>query len=247
MAFESPPDDESNSDHGSIDSVPDSNIKLTRREALIAATAAGVAQAVGAGQVLANEDGIRVDLEQFEDGEDVYEQFGDGSISRFALGNGMEISVDLNGVSDDELQLEGYFSVNGSADNRFAQDVRDITGSNVEITFDSPDVWDENAGDAQEEGFDPTTDDFNLEWLDAIEDDYANLNAPSEVESEDDLVQTTSCTLTFEALSDGAEVHETQEVTFDLHVGHPMGFGKFFGESFGKDHIEDWQSSPDWG
>lgn len=222
---------------------------LTRRDALVAAAGASILAKVNNERVTAQSADISVALDNFEDSLEKYDQFDNAEITELALGSGTEVTIDLGATTDSQLQLQGYFQINNSDKVQFANQIKSITDRTGDVTFKNQSgdlLWETDPEDKPTGVTIDADTDFDVEWLPIVDSDYANLRPPdqSSVEDSSDLAKKTECTITFEALSDSADIQETQTIEFDLHVAHPVGMGDSFATAFATDRPPGWPE--DW-
>lgn len=237
---ETPPSDETEESN--------STAPLTRRDALVAAASASVLSEVNNQRVTAQTSGISVGLSNLGNSVKKYEQFNDAEITELKVGSETEVTVDIGGTTDSRLQLQGYFSINGGNKSQFASQIQNITNQTGQVVFENQpgdSLWLTNPADKPSGVTIDSTTDFDVEWLPIIDSNYANLRPPQTItNTPEDLAEKTECAVTFEALSNTADIQETQTIEFDLHVGYPFGLGESFTQGFATNKPPQWPS--DW-
>lgn len=237
----SKPSEETEESHASDsdDNESESDIQITRRDALIGTIAAGLVKSFGTGTVTADEEeDIDLSLDTYEDEQEIYRQFEGGNLDEFTLQEGEDplMSVDYEPMNDDYIVGEVAMRINHGDYETFGSAREDnIDNRNGgTIYFTGEELW----GDS-----DYVTEDgaFDFEGLEAIEEDYANLNVE---DPEEDPANETVCELRFRFVSSHGSLTKEETIEFTLGIGIPLGFGQRFGKNFGRNHVERWPS--DW-
>lgn len=212
-------------------------IRLTRRDALIGAVAAGIAKAFGVSTVSADEEeDLHVTLDEYEDQLHIRRQYANGDLDEFTVGGGTEMAIDYDPMHDDYVVGEVALSINDGDYETFGEareDNIDNSGGGT-VRFNADELWGDSEHVTESGGYD-------FEGLDSIEADYDNLGVN---DPEERLVNDTECKLRFRFVSSHGSITEEEVINFQMSIGVPLGFGQQFGQNFGRNHVEDWPE--DW-
>jgi len=228
-------------------------INLTRRDAIVAAATGAVAKGIGVGSIgtAVADEGIELELADdgdfgnIDDGEGEateYRQVENGAVTSLSIadeaGSPLMSSLIDPELEDDFIIGETALKINGGSYETFGQETKQLDDDQDEIEFTGVDLWEQSSYDFGEETeFEGIGEDYEVLSVDV---DALEEKDVEDITS-DDLTETTQLDLRFRMVSSQNNFSEEAVLTLILHIGVPLGFGRFFGVNFGSNHIEDWE------
>lgn len=237
---------------GDGEEAPDSEsgrFHVTRRDTLVTIATASVLSAIGPENAAAATTDPGGDINtnlRYADGLSYYEQYEDGDVDTFNIGGGTDpiMTYEYERMPDSSIygeiaiRLEYTEPSGGTVDTGFvvfgSDSTHNTSVSDSPVEFTSEDLW------TNTDPFDPADHPEYSSYTPVVDSDYTQLepNGPP-----DELAREVTVHIRLRINSSAGSIDVEEVKTFDINIGYPLGFGSYFGASFGRDHVSSWPSN----